>query len=159
MAWLRPKVGGHVSWERVLSRSGLASIYEFLAAEAPERQSEAVAAAIVAGDAADAIVRAATVDADPLSHDALQWFMELYGSEAGNLALKYLATGGMFVGGSIAAKIAEPLTQSRFVERFDDKGRLRSLLETIAIRVVTNDCAALQGAAYYASRRAHGERD
>ncbi|MBL4689562.1 MAG: glucokinase [Nannocystaceae bacterium] len=158
LAWLRAKLEGHVSWERVVSGPGLVNLFEFLQAQSPSDASKRVDEAIAAGeDGAEAIVRGATRDGDPRCVEALDWFMALYGAEAGNVALKYLATGGMFVAGGIAPKIAKALKGSRFVERFDDKGRLRSLLETVPIRVVTNNSIALQGAAHLAARRARGK--
>ena len=160
LVWLRAKHGAHVSWERVVSGPGLRNIYTFMREEDPSRESEALRDEIASGtDDVDAIIRAATRDRDPLATEALDWFMAMYGSEAGNVALKYLATGGMFVAGRIAPKIAKALKRSKFVERFDGKGRLRPLLETIGIRIVTNDSAALQGAAHLAARRARGDND
>jgi len=160
LGWLRTKYGEHVSWERVVSGPGMLHLYEFLREDDPSRESEAVRDAIAGGgDAVDALIRAATRDGDPLATEVLDWFMALYGAEAGNVALKYLATGGMFVAGRIAPKIAKALKGSQFTERFDAKGRLRPLLETIGIRIVTNDSAAMQGAAHLAARRARGDND
>lgn len=160
LSWLRAKHGEHVSWERVVSGPGLLNIYAFLEQSDPSKASDAVRNAIAGGtDGVDVIIRAATRDGDPLAAEALDWFMAMYGAEAGNVALKYLATGGMFVAGRIAPKIAKALKGSKFTERFDAKGRLRPLLETIGIRIVTNDSAALQGAAHLAARRARGDND
>lgn len=160
LAWLRTQCGPHVSWERVISGPGLINLYEFLKVEDPSKHAPAVDKAMANGeDVVDAILRAGTRGSDPACTEAVQWFMELHGAEAGNVALKYLATGGMFIAGPIAPKIAKAIKRSRFVERFAAKGRLEPLLETIPLRIVTNDSAALQGAAYYAARRARGEID
>ncbi|MEM6989065.1 MAG: glucokinase [Myxococcota bacterium] len=160
LQWLRAKFGGHVSWERVVSGPGLVNLYEFLQTSKPTEANKAIADAIANGnDGPEAIVVGATRDGDPRCVEVLEWFMELWGSEAGNVALKYLATGGMFLAGGIAPKIVKQLAASRFIERFDDKGRLRSLLETVPIRIVTNDSTTLQGAAHLAARRARGEID
>jgi glucokinase len=84
---------------------------------------------------------------------ALELFMALYGAEAGNVALKLLATGGVWLGGGIAPRIAGALAQSRFLARFDGKGRMRPLLETIPVRVVLATDCGLRGAALCATRR------
>lgn len=160
LGWLRAKHGGHVSWERVVSAPGLVSIYEFLKSKDPGRESSAVAEALAAAPyVSDEIIRSATRDADPLCAEALEWFLELYGAEAGNVALKYLATGGMFVAGSVVPKVARAVDTTGFIQRFDAKGRMRALLETIGIRIVTNESTTLQGAALLAARRARGEND
>jgi len=163
-AWLRAKFDGHVSWERVLSRPGLVNLVEFLKEQDPDRDSAAVTTAIAeaqAGgmDGGEAVIRGALRDNDPLSVEALDWFMEMYGAEAGNVALKYLAASGMFIAGQIATKIAGALKTSKFIERFDGKGRLHPILEAIPIHIVTNEAVAIQGAAYLAARRARGEND
>jgi glucokinase len=85
---------------------------------------------------------------------ALDLFASLYGAEAGNLALKTMATGGLFVGGGIAPKIVSKLTDGTFMQAFTDKGRMRSYLEAIPVRVILNDETALLGAAHYAELRA-----
>jgi glucokinase len=77
-------------------------------------------------------------------------FVEIYGAAAGNLALKFLALAGVFVGGGIAPKILPKLKEPRFVEAFWDKGRLRALVEQIPVRVILNDKTALLGAAHVA---------
>lgn len=159
LAWLRADLGGHVSWERVVSGGGLERLYRFLRDADPTREREETAELLrETSDAAEIIHKQATRGDDELCHEALEWFMELYGAEAGNVALKYFAVGGMFVGGGIAPKIADSLAQSRFVSRFDGKGRMQGLLEQVGIRIVMNESAALQGAAYHGARKARGER-
>ncbi len=155
--FLRARTGGHVSWERVVSGPGLVSLYEFLLTKDPGAKSTALAQAMAEGDAAEELSKAAVRGADSLARRAVEWFLGLYGAEAGNVALKYLATGGVYLGGGIAPKLADLLPESDFVERFVDKGRMRGLLEQIGLSIVMNDKAALQGAAFYASRRARGE--
>ena len=78
---------------------------------------------------------------------ALDVFVSIYGAEAGNLALKFKATGGVFVGGGIAPKIVEKLKAPVFIEAFKAKGRMRRLLEAVPLRVIMNDKTALLGAA------------
>jgi glucokinase len=77
-------------------------------------------------------------------------FVSVYGAEAGNCALKFMSLGGMFLGGSIAAKNIPFMQRPEFLEAFFDKGRMRPLLEDIPVRIVLNDDAGLLGAARYA---------
>lgn len=143
---------GHVSYERVLSGPGLVNVYEFLGGKglagaagdfATQRKDEGAAE----------ISHAALAGSDPLAERALDLWISVYGAEAGNLALKTMATGGVFLGGGISPKILPKLTGPLFMSAFLDKGRLRSLLETIPVRVITNDKAALMGAARCAAAR------
>lgn len=136
---------GHVSWERVVSGPGLVHIHEFLALHHGEPASPP-RATTGDEDPAAAIVAAARAG-DLLSHDAVELFVRLYGAEAGNLALKHLAVGGVFVAGGIAPKILDFLAQPTFVEAFLGKGRMRPLLETMPVKVVLDDLTALRGAA------------
>jgi glucokinase len=85
---------------------------------------------------------------------ALDLFVALYGTEAGNLALKFMATGGVFVGGGIAPKIIDQLKEPTFMQAFYAKGRLQPVLEAIPVRVILNEQTALYGAARCAARRA-----
>jgi glucokinase len=138
----------HVSFERVLSGPGLAALYDFERMRSGEREpawlSQEIAAA---GDPSPAITAAALAAKDPVAARALEHFVSIYGGEAANLALKVLATGGVFVGGGIAPKILPALLDGTFFGAFCDKGRFAALLAKIPIRVVTNDRCALLGAA------------
>jgi glucokinase len=143
---------GHVSWERVVSGPGLASIFEFLLeyrnAAKPAWLDEEVG---VGGDPAPAITRAALDGRCETCVETLELFVELYGAQAGNLALELLATGGVFVGGGIAPKIIDALKQPLFMNAFLDKGRMRPLLEATPVRAITNKNTALLGAARFAA--------
>jgi len=96
------------------------------------------------------IAQAALSGTSPLCEQTLDLFVALYGAEAGNLALKIMATGGMYIGGGIAPKIIKKLLTSTFMEAFIAKGRLRPLLQDIPVHVILNDKTALLGAARYA---------
>jgi glucokinase len=157
LRWLQGKMGDHVSWERVVSGPGIVCLYEFLAGKDPGARSKALAEAMKAGDPAEEIANAALRGDDSLAERAIRWFLALYGAEAGNVALKFLATGGVYLGGGIAPKLAKLLPESGFIARFQGKGRMQPLLERIGISIVLNDKAALQGAASFAARRARGE--
>jgi glucokinase len=101
-------------------------------------------------DPAAAISRAAQGGRDALCVEALELFVQLYGVEAGNLALKMMASGGVYVGGGIAPKILAPLADGAFMVAFRDKGRMQGLLEHMPVRVILNDRTALYGPAVFA---------
>jgi len=152
--YLRGTLGGHVSWERVVSGPGLARIYEFLRDTGRAVEPAWLTEALKVGDAPAVISTAALEGKSDLCVKALDLFVDAYGDEAGNLALKLMATGGVYVGGGIAPRIIQKLREPRFMKAFADKGRLTPLLETIPVRVITNDETALFGAARCAALRA-----
>jgi glucokinase len=138
---------GHVSYERILSGPGLVNVYEFLRAKKCGDEPAGFAHELSQGDAAAAISRAALSGSNKLAEQAMDLWVSVYGAEAGNLALKTMATGGIFLGGGISPKILSKLTGPIFMSAFLDKGRLRPLLEAIPVHVITNDKAGLLGAA------------
>jgi glucokinase len=143
---------GHVSYERILSGPGLVNVYEFLTETGCGKESLEVAAAITKkNDAAAAISQAAFDDSSSRAAKALEIWISVFGAEASNLALKTMATGGIFLAGGISPKILAKLTGPLFLHAFQDKGRLRPLLEAIPVQVVTNEKAGLLGAARCAS--------
>ncbi len=140
-----------VSWERVLSGPGLADLYRYLLEIEGRDAPRWFVAADEAGDPVPAISAAAIAERCRTSVRALKVFCRLYGEEAGNLALKLMATGGVWVGGGIAPKVLPVLAEQTFMAGFLDKGRMRPLLEKMPVRVVLDDRAALLGAARYAA--------
>jgi glucokinase len=140
---------GRVSCERVVSGPGLHNIYMFLRDKDQGAESEEVVEAMREESPPAVISRFALTGRCALCVRALDLFVSLYGAEAGNLALKVMATGGVFVGGGIAPKIIERLKGPLFMETFTAKGRLKSLMESMPVRVILNDMTALQGAARY----------
>lgn len=140
---------GRVSWERVVSGSGLVNLYRFLCRHFGIPVPDWLAREIAAGDAAAAISAAAQEGKDPLCDQALDLFVRLYGAEAGNHALKLMATGGVYVGGGIAPKILPRMKGPGFLQAFLDKGRMRPLLAAMPVRVILNDRTALYGPALY----------
>lgn len=146
----------HVSWERVVSGMGIVSLHEFLCgyrqAEAPSWLTEEMRN----GDAAAAIANAALSGRDPLCIETLDHFVRLYGAEAGNLALKIMSRGGLYLGGGIAPKILPLLQRGGFIAAFLHKGRMRPLLEAMPVKVILNDRAALFGPALRAAQLARG---
>ena len=141
---------GHVSWERVLSGPGLSSLYEFLSQRSGSPPPQWLTDALAAGDPAAAVSQAGMSGKDATCVEALDLFVSLYGSEAANLTLKFLGTGGVFVGGGIAPKILAKLQSGLFVKGFQAKGRFENLLREIPVSVILNDKIALVGAAHVA---------
>jgi glucokinase len=138
----------HVSFERVLSGPGLVNIYEFLKARSPDPEPPQLADEFArAADAAAVISENAIAGRDGRCAEALRIFAEIYGAEASNLALKFLALGGVYLGGGIAPKILPALTAGGFMRAFLAKGRLDKVLADIPVRVSLNPGAALVGAA------------
>lgn len=144
----------HVSWERIVSGMGLLSMYDFLnlyySAQTPTWLAEQMRTV----DAAAAIASAALAESDDICIETLAWFVRLYGEEAGNLALKLMSRGGMYLGGGIAPKILPLLQTGAFIDAFLNKGRMRPLLEAMPVQVILNDKAALLGAALQAEQLA-----
>lgn len=146
----------HVSWERILSGEGLVNLAEAIAHVTGLEADEALRETLAHDrDNAPAAITAGAAAGVPLCRHALELFCKLFGAEAGNLALKTLATGGVFVAGGIAPRILDFLKDGRFREAFFDKGRMRPLLEQIPVQVVLDTDAGLLGAAVLAARQAH----
>ncbi|MCC6608622.1 MAG: glucokinase [Burkholderiales bacterium] len=148
----------HVSVERVCSGTGLPGIYEFLR-DSGRAQDPALLTARLdkAQDRTPLIVEAALADphAHPLSALTLQVFVSVLGAEAGNLALKVLATGGVYLGGGIPPRILSLLEDERFAQAFRGKGRFEATMRAIPVHVITAQ-AALLGAAMFGLRRLQG---
>jgi glucokinase len=147
---------GRVSWERVLSGPGLYNLYKFFRDTGRATEPDWLREKLQYQDPPSTI--AASAGQSTLCALALDLFISLYGAEAGNLALKMKATGGLFLGGGIAPKLVHQLQNSTqfvdiFMNAFTDKGRLRSLLEAIPVQVILNDKTALLGAAAWANQQ------
>jgi len=143
---------GHVSFERVLSGPGLVNLYAFLRDSGRHLEPPWLADAMRAGDPPAVISGSALDGTSELCTASLDLFASVYGSEAGNLALKMAATGGIYVAGGIAPKIVEWLNRGTFMRAFLNKGRMRPFLETIPVTVVMNPLVNLLGAARAARR-------
>ena len=155
LRFLQRKYDGRVSYERVVSGMGLTNIYEFLrdsrGVEEPKWLAEKIAEA---HDPNSVITEMALSAKSEICAKALDMMVSIYGAEAGNLALKVLSVGGLYVGGGIAPKILEKLKDGTFLKAFQDKGRLSQLLINMPVRVILDSGAALLGAAAYAEARA-----
>jgi glucokinase len=136
----------HVSYERVLSGPGLYNTYQFLRDTGRGEEPSWLAEKMTHGDPSAAIATSALEGTSDICVQALDIFVSVYGAEGGNLALKVVATAGMFVGGGIAPKIIRKLSSSTFIKAFTAKGRMSHLLKDIPVRVITNDKTALLGA-------------
>ena len=147
LRWLIGRFG-RASVENVVSGRGLINVYQAVHA-APCGAVENLQSA----DAAAAITTAALQNQCDSCRETLEVFVDAYGAEAGNLALRTLATGGLFVGGGIAPKILPALTDGRFMRAFLDKAPFSSLLAKMPVKIILNAETALLGAAVFASAR------
>ena len=141
---------GRVSYERVLAGAGLFNVYRFLRDTGWAKESPDVAERMRKENPNAIVTELGLSKRDPLCDKALDIFVAVYGAEAGNLALKAMAVGGVLVGGGIAPRIIERLAAGGFVAAFRDKGRLAPLMESIPIHVSLNPRAPLFGAAHVA---------
>lgn len=148
----------HVSFERVCSGKGLPNIYRFMKHSQryvePDwlRQELATVA-----DPTPVIVNAALNKKADICVAVLDLFISILGVEAGNMALKLLATGGVYLGGGIPPRILTQLQDGNFMSNFSNKGRFASLLARIPIHVIINPQVALHGAAYHGMEMMQGE--
>ncbi len=151
---------GRVSWERVVSGPGLIDLYRYLrqsgeiarAGEPPE-----IVVEMQQEDPGSVISRHAAAGTSVLCARTLELFVRLYAAEAGNLALKLMATGGLFIAGGIAPRNLRWMESETFIESFRAKGRMRPLLEAMPVRLILNDQVALLGAARHAAMRPEAE--
>ena len=152
LIYLRKRFG-QVDWEAVLSGPGQYHIYEFLRQRNGNKEPAWLAAELRSEEPPKVITRAALEDKDHRCVQALELFVDYYGAEAANLALKVLATGGVYIGGGIAPKIISRLTDGRFMKAFIGEGRMKTMLAAMPVRVIMNDKTALIGAARFAAMR------
>ena len=138
-----------VSYERIVAGPGFVNLYEFFRSRATYPEPEWLREKILSGDPSAAISQSGIDGTDQACVQVVETFASVYGAEAGNLALKILATGGVYVGGGIAPKIL-PMIQKHFMEAFINKGRYTNLMKQMPVYVVLNGETALIGAAHYA---------
>src|SRR5262249_47673444 len=131
---------GHVSWERVVSGPGLKNIYDFLRDSGTEQEPAGLTNELAqAADPVAIIAKHGLEGTAAICCRALDIFASLYGAEAGNLAVKLMATGGIFLSGGIAPLILHKLSEPPFLASFVGKGRMQSLLEKIPVKVIINE--------------------
>ncbi|HYH86617.1 MAG TPA: glucokinase [Pyrinomonadaceae bacterium] len=147
LQYLHEKLGGRVSYERVLSGPGLFNVYSFLRDRGFYEEPQWLADEIASGDRTAPVSRAGLEGKVELAARALEMFVEIYGAMSGNLALIMKSFGGLYVGGGIAPKIIAKLKDGTFMRTYRDKGRMSGLVESIPVRVILDDKTALYGAA------------
>lgn len=141
---------GHVSYERICSGSGMPNIYAFLRKQGfAEERPDVKKALKEAADPTPIIVQKAMAGECELSIATLNTFVTILGAEAGNLVLKVMATGGVYLGGGIPPKILTKLKDGTFMAAFVNKGRFAEMLAKVPIYVILNEQTALFGAACY----------
>ncbi len=160
---LQKKLGGRVSYERVIAGVGIKDVYDFLREVRKMEEPAWLRDRLAAEDPNAVIGELGESGKSEICAKTLDIVVGAYGAEAGNLALKVLSTGGVYVGGGIAPKILKKLQDGAFMKAFADKGRLSDLLVQTPVRVILESRAALMGAAAYAEARAtelsgHSER-
>jgi glucokinase len=143
--------GGHVSYERVLSGSGLVSVYQYIVASKLAPEDPNVSDEMRGGVPAATVTTRGVAGTDPACVMAVQLFASVYGSQAGNVVLQTLSTGGVYLAGGIARRILPVLKSGDFLRSFTEKGRMAGLLSKIPVHVITNDMIGLLGAAVVAS--------
>jgi len=146
---------GYATWERAVSGRGLVNVFNFLLETNKGQESAALNSARQNEDPAAAISRFALSGEDELAKQAMDLFVQLYGSQAGNLALTGLATGGVYVAGGVAPKILDKLKDGSFMQAFTDKEeRMQGLLKAMPVHVVVNQHVGLLGSLVAAARLA-----
>ncbi|RLB32198.1 MAG: glucokinase [Deltaproteobacteria bacterium] len=151
LRYLREKFG-HVSLERVCSGQGLPNLYAYLKESGYAQEQDWLAEQLSAADDPTPVIVNTALSAErrcELCSTTLEIFISALGAEAGNLALKVMATGGVYLGGGIPPRILSLLDEGTFMERFRNKGRFSELVSKIPVHVICNPKIALMGAALY----------
>ncbi|PDV99683.1 glucokinase [Candidatus Chloroploca asiatica] len=143
----------HVSYERVCSGMGIPNIYAYFRDRVFRQETPSVASQLATADDPTPVIVSGALNPTgpcPVCAATLDCFLGILGSEAGNLALKVLATGGIYLGGGIPPRLLPQLRGERFLNAMRNKGRFRKLMERIPVHVILNSKTALYGAAAYA---------
>ncbi len=153
LLWLREHYPLHVSYERILSGPGIANIYDFLVASEFAKEPDSITKMNSNQDKSVLISQYALEKNDPLCVETLRLFVEIYGAEAGNIALKSLSLGGVYIGGGIAPKILPFMQSETFINAFFAKGRFSQMLQQMPIKLSLNPETAMLGSAHYAKNQ------
>lgn len=141
---------GHVSYERVCSGSGIPNIYAFLKNNGYAQESPEIKKALHDADDPTPVIAQAALDGScELCIATLNTFVSILGAEAGNLVLKVMAIGGLYLGGGIPPKIVPKLKDGTFMAAFVNKGRFARVLAQVPVYIVLNPEAGLLGSAAY----------
>jgi glucokinase len=154
LEYLRSTLKGRVSFERVVSGLGIKNVYQFLRDVEKIDEPKWLCDRMTGEDPNAVIGECAEDGSSSICFETMKTFASAYGAEAGNLALKVLATGGIYLGGGIAPKRLKTMQNGFFMQAFLDKGRMSPLLQSIPVRIILDDSCALLGAAAYAEARA-----
>jgi glucokinase len=149
LGYLQKKYG-RISYERILSGPGIKNIYDFLRDTHKSEEPEWLRKQMdMSPDPPALISQLALEGKAAICDQCLSIFVSVFGAETGNAALKFMSTGGIFIGGSIAAKIVPKMKDPVFMQSFLDKGRMEGLLKDMAVKIVLNDDCGIIGAARY----------
>ena len=154
LRYLKQKYNGRISFERVVSGPGMINVYEFLREVRGMDEPAWLRERLAAEDPNAVITELALAARSEICEKTMDIFVSAYGAEAGNLALKILPVGGLYVGGGIAPRILEKLKDGAFMKAFADKGRMSQLLINMPVRIILESRAALMGAAAYGEAKA-----
>jgi len=154
LEYLQRTLNGRVSLERVVSGIGIKNVYAFLRDDVKMEEPKWLQERMATEDPNAVIGQCGEDGSSEICAETLRMFAAAYGAEAGNVALKVLAMGGVYLGGGIAPKILKTMQNGEFLRAFLDKGRLSPLLHSVPVRVILDDTCALLGAAAYAEARA-----
>jgi glucokinase len=144
---------GHVSWERLLSGQGIHDTYQLLRNVSGEKEPKWFSDKMKKEDPAAVITHTAIEKQDLVCRDTLDMFVRFLAMEAAQLALKFKATGGIYIGGGIVPKIFQGMNKETFTDNFIQSGRMNPLLQMIPVQIVMKEKTALLGAAYYGAMR------
>jgi glucokinase len=150
--FLQGKYGSHVSYERILSGTGFHDLFLFLKSTGEFPATDELARRLESGEPQPVISELGLSGRDPLCAKTVDLFCEIYGAEAGNLALKCVGLGGVFVGGGIGPRLRSAMTGGAFLRGFLDKGRFSNHLRSVPVRMTLDPQTPLLGAAHYAFR-------
>ncbi|NGX28737.1 MAG: Glucokinase [Candidatus Anoxychlamydiales bacterium] len=142
---------GHVSYERIITGPGIYNLYEFLVENELEPRDESLENELKNLAEPQVIITQKGVNKDNKTCErVINWFISMYGAEAGNAALKFFALGGVYIGGGIAPRMIDKLKEGAFMKAFADKGRFSKLMMSMPVKVILNDRTALIGAYNFA---------
>jgi glucokinase len=154
LKYLLRTLKGRVSFERVVSGLGIKNVYAFLRDDQKMEEPAWLRDRMASEDPNAVIGQCAEDGSSEICFETMRMFTSSLGAEAGNVALKVLAMGGIYLGGGIVPKILKTMQSGEFTKAFLDKGRLSPLLETMPVRIILDDTCALLGAAAFAEARA-----
>jgi len=143
----------HVSYEMVCSGKGIPNIYRYLTQGAGMKVPAALREALAAATDITPVLMGQALDREgAVARLTLEIFFSILAAEAGNMALKFLATGGLYLGGGILPRLLSTFDAKRFMAHFVGKGRMAGILSAIPVKIITTDRAGLNGAALAAFR-------